>query len=93
MLTGVIVGISALTDIADGFIARTFNMVSDFGKALDPIADKLTQGIVLLCVASRFPHLLILAGLLLVKEVITGAVNLHIVNKTVWRIFYAHIRC
>ncbi len=82
VLTGIIVGISALTDIVDGFIARTFNMISDFGKALDPIADKLTQGIVLLCVSSRFPHLLILAGLLLIKEVITGAVNLHVVKKT-----------
>ncbi len=82
VLTGVIVGISALTDIVDGFIARTFNMVSDFGKALDPIADKLTQGIVLLCIASSFPHLLILAGILLIKEVVTGAVNLHVVKKT-----------
>ena len=82
VLTGIIVGVSALTDVVDGFIARRCNMISDFGKALDPIADKLTQGIVLLCVASRFPHLLILAGLLLVKEVITGAVNLHVVKKT-----------
>ena len=35
--------LSGATDIADGFIARKFGMVSDFGKALDPLADKLTQ--------------------------------------------------
>ena len=35
--------LSGATDIADGFIARRFGMVSDLGKALDPIADKLTQ--------------------------------------------------
>lgn len=35
--------ISGLTDIADGFIARRFNLVSNFGKLMDPLADKLTQ--------------------------------------------------
>ena len=33
--------LSGATDIADGFIARRFGMVSDLGKALDPIADKV----------------------------------------------------
>ena len=35
--------ISGITDIADGFIARKFNLVSTFGKLMDPLADKLTQ--------------------------------------------------
>lgn len=35
--------ISGVTDIADGFIARKFNFVSNFGKLMDPLADKLTQ--------------------------------------------------
>lgn len=35
--------LSALTDIADGFIARRFNLISNFGKLMDPLADKLTQ--------------------------------------------------
>ena len=35
--------ISGLTDIADGFIARKFNLISTFGKLMDPLADKLTQ--------------------------------------------------
>ena len=34
---------SGITDIVDGIIARKCNMISDFGKAFDPIADKLTQ--------------------------------------------------
>ena len=50
---GVIV-LSAATDIVDGWIARHFNMSSDFGKALDPLADKLTQAALLLCLLSKY---------------------------------------
>ena len=34
-------GISGLTDLLDGKVARKFDMVTELGKALDPIADKL----------------------------------------------------
>ena len=35
--------ISGITDVLDGFIARKFNLISNFGKLLDPLAEKLTQ--------------------------------------------------
>ena len=35
--------ISGATDILDGCIARKFNLISNFGKLIDPLADKLTQ--------------------------------------------------
>ena len=35
--------VSGITDIADGCIARKFNLISNFGKFMDPLADKLTQ--------------------------------------------------
>ena len=49
-----IIALSALTDIVDGKIARKFNMVSDVGKALDPLADKITQGALIFCLATRY---------------------------------------
>lgn len=35
--------LSGITDVADGFIARKFNFITNFGKLMDPLADKLTQ--------------------------------------------------
>jgi Phosphatidylglycerophosphate synthase len=43
MRAGFVVLISGLTDFLDGFIARKCNMVTEFGKLIDPLADKLTQ--------------------------------------------------
>ena len=74
--------LSGLTDIADGIIARRFNLVSDFGKALDPIADKLTQMATMGCLLSRFSHMWLPLGILVVKEVFTGAMSLYAVKKS-----------
>ncbi len=54
LLAAIIVVISGLTDAADGFIARRFNMITDLGKALDPFADKLTQAAVIFCLIIRY---------------------------------------
>lgn len=74
--------LSGVTDLVDGLIARTFHMVSNLGKALDPIADKLTQGAVLLCLGIRFPQMFFLAGLLAAKEITTGLMSLSAIHKT-----------
>lgn len=64
------VAVSGLTDIADGKIARKFNMVSDVGKVLDPVADKLTQLTLIYCLASRYALLWAVVILFVVKECI-----------------------
>ena len=47
--------ISGLTDTLDGYIARHFNMITNLGKVLDPIADKLTQAVVAFCLCVKMP--------------------------------------
>jgi len=39
----IVLTISGLTDILDGAIARKFNLITNFGKLIDPLADKITQ--------------------------------------------------
>ena len=72
--------LSGAMDIVDGWIARTFHLVSDFGKAIDPIADKLTQIAVLLCLMPmRFWWVV---GVLILKECSIGALSLVTIKRT-----------
>ena len=74
--------ISGLSDIVDGYIARRFNMISDFGKALDPIADKLTQIAMLGCLVTRFSFLTVPLVLLCLKEATALILRGIILKKT-----------
>ncbi len=82
MMTAVLLIISGATDVADGFIARHFNMISDFGKALDPVADKLTQFTMLGCLITRFKQMMIPFILIFIKELVTGIFGLVVIKKT-----------
>jgi cardiolipin synthase len=59
---------SCLTDMVDGKIARKYNMISQVGKVLDPLADKLTQLAMLICLTSRYRRLRLMLVLFLIKE-------------------------
>ena len=74
--TGIILIISGLTDTVDGFVARHFNMISDLGKILDPVADKLTQAAMLFCLLTRFPLMIVPLGLMVFKEFFMGVTGL-----------------
>ena len=67
-LSAAILAVSCLTDLIDGQIARRFNMMTTLGKFLDPVADKATQFTLIVCLAVRYPVLLYLIGLFVVKE-------------------------
>lgn len=74
--------ISTLTDIADGFIARRFNMITDFGKFIDPVADKATQLTVFACLVTEFPLMLLPFIVLLVKELGSLLLRLYVYKQT-----------
>ncbi len=67
-LSAGILAVSCITDLIDGKIARHFNMISTVGKILDPLADKATQFTLIVCLAMRYPVLLHLVVLFVIKE-------------------------
>ncbi len=71
---------SGVTDVVDGWIARTFHLVSDFGKAIDPVADKLTQIAVLLCLMPMKYWWVV--GVMVFKEVTIGILTLTAIRRT-----------
>ncbi len=71
--------VSTITDLLDGQVARRCNMITEFGKFLDPLADKLTHGAVALCLMFRFSAMKYLVLLMILKEgfmAVMGLVNL-----------------
>lgn len=76
-----VMAISALTDLFDGKIARRFHMVSDLGKVLDPVADKLNHAALALCLAVRYPLMWALVALMAVKEGFMAVMGLKYMNK------------
>ena len=65
---GIILALSCLTDMIDGKIARAFHQITNLGKFLDPLADKLTQFALLICLGIRYDVLWTVFALFLLKE-------------------------
>lgn len=76
-----VLGVSCLTDLIDGKIARHFGMISNTGKILDPLADKVTQFTLIVCLAIKYPILIALACLFFVKEIFQLVAGFLILRK------------
>ncbi len=81
-ISAALIFISGLTDCVDGFIARRFGLITDLGKIIDPIADKMTQIIVVACLASRYKLMILLVGILFFKEFFVGTMGYFVVKAT-----------
>ncbi len=82
LIAAAVVVISTLTDIVDGFIARRFNMITDFGKFIDPVADKATQLTVFICLMTEFKLMILPFVVLLVKELSAFLLRLVVYKET-----------
>ena len=79
--TVAVLALSGLSDLADGKIARKYHMTSDLGKVLDPIADKLTQVTLVVCLISRHRQLCYVLALQVVKELTMAGAGLLVLRS------------
>ena len=81
IVAGVLFVIASLTDFIDGKIARKYNMVTDFGKMIDAISDKIltnTQIVVLACENMVHP---VIAVIIIGRDIIVDSIKMLIGNK------------
>lgn len=74
--------LSAASDVLDGAIARHWHMETELGRALDPIADKMIQGVMMLCALWRSPSIWLLLGLHVLRELCLGLMSLYVLRVT-----------
>lgn len=80
-MAAVVLLVSFLTDLFDGKIARRFDMVTEFGKILDPVADKLTQGAMAISFSYKYPAMGILLFVFFGKECLMAILGLYMMKK------------
>ena len=94
IMAGVMLIISGVSDMFDGMIARKLNQVTQLGKMLDPVADKLTLIAVVICINVLYPSVLPFVIILFSKEFLMlcgGAVLLKMKIKPPAANFYGKI--
>lgn len=78
---GIVLVASGLTDLVDGYIARRFHQITELGKLLDPLADKLTQAAVAICMAIAEPVLVPFLAVFVAKETVMIAAACVLLKK------------
>ena len=68
LLSVAVFSLAAITDYYDGYLARKYNLVTDFGKIMDPVADKLLVAAALICLVERGDVAAFAVILLLARE-------------------------
>ncbi len=81
LIAGVIFVIASLTDLFDGKYARSHNMVTDLGKMLDAIADKVLVNSVLIILSAQGYIPTVVAVVIIVRDVIVDAIKMEAARK------------
>ena len=76
-----VIAVSGFTDMFDGKIARHFNMITEWGKLIDPVADKLTMASVALSLAFDFKLMRLVFALYVFKEGFMGVMGLIMLRR------------
>jgi len=75
VIAAVLFTIASVSDWLDGYLARRFEMSSEFGAFLDPVADKLLVTAVLVMLVSVYPALLLPTLIIISREILISALR------------------
>lgn len=73
--------ISVASDFLDGKLARALNQITELGVLMDPVADKFTQGAIVICLGIKYPILWFIFGIQVIKEGFMVAAGLITLKK------------
>lgn len=81
IIAGVLFIIASLTDFLDGYIARKYNMVTDFGKMIDAISDKMLTNSLLVILSASGMISPIIAVIFIVRDIAVDSIKMVVGNK------------
>ena len=81
LIAGVLFIIGSLTDFLDGYIARKYNLITDFGKLIDAIADKMLVNSVLIILASTGTINAIIPVVVILRDTVVNSIKMLAASK------------
>lgn len=81
IISGILFIIAALTDFLDGYVSRKYNMVTDFGKMMDAISDKLLTNSVLIILACNGKISQIVVVVIIIRDIVVDSIKMIVGNK------------
>ena len=81
IIAGALFIIASITDFIDGKVARKYNMVTDYGKMLDAISDKLLTNTLIIILACENMVSPIIAVIIIGRDIIVDSIKMLIGNK------------
>ena len=85
IIAAVIFVIASVTDMIDGKIARKYNLITDFGKFIDPLADKFLVFGAIIAILARYTYLkffIVVATVVVFRELAVTSMRLLVVNNS-----------
>jgi len=81
IISGILFIIASLTDFLDGYVARKYNLVTDFGKMVDAISDKLLTNSLIIILACNGMISPIIAVVIVIRDIVVDSLKMLIGNK------------
>ncbi len=81
IIVGILFIIASLTDFLDGYVARKYNLVTDFGKMMDAISDKLLTNSVLIILGCNGMISTVVVVVIIIRDIVVDSIKMIIGNK------------